>query len=135
MPSSPPQRVVVDASAFLERLVAGRRGQAVEHAIGESQIVVPDHINVELLNALRGLTRSGQLTPQRAAEAVHDLVGAPLTRVGTTSLARRIWRRRENLSSYDAAYVALAQVLDCTLITGDGPLKRAVGDAVSVVLV
>lgn len=135
MPSSPPQRVVVDASALLERLLRSRRGEAVAQAVGGARMVAPDHVNVELLSALRGLVRSRQLAAARASQAVDDLLAAPLNRVGTTELVAEIWRWRDNLSPYDAGYVALANALACPLVTADGRLRRAVADAVAVVLV
>jgi predicted nucleic acid-binding protein len=88
-------------------------------------MVAPDLINIEVLSTLRRLHGQRLLSPERAGEAVADLIAAPLRRLGTLSLVGAIWRRRSNLSAYDACYVALAEALDCTLVSGDVRLARA----------
>ncbi len=70
---------------------------------------------------------TGDLTPARAAEAVEDLRDLPITRHEHVMLLPRIWQLRRNLTAYDAAYVALADALDATLLTRDGKLARAAG--------
>lgn len=131
----PPQHVVVDASALLELLLRSRRGNAAAQAVGSAQMLAPDHVNAELLSALRGLLRSGQVTAARASQVVDLFLAAPLRRIATVALVSQMWDWRDNLSPYDAGYVALAQTLECPLITADAPLKRAVGRRISVVLV
>jgi predicted nucleic acid-binding protein len=134
MPSLPPP-VVVDASAFLERLLGGRRGTAMAQAVGESPMVAPHHLDVEILNALRGLVRSDQVSQDRAAQAVEDLRIAPVERIELTELIPRIWAWRDNLSAYDAAYAALAQVFGCSLVTADERLAKTLRGSGSVVVV
>ena len=97
-------------------------------------MVAPSHVDAEVLNALRGLVRSDQVPARRAAEAVQDLFDAPLDRIETRGLIPRIWAWRDNLSAYDAAYVALAEVLECPLITADSRLSSAVQGSAAVVL-
>lgn len=119
---------------MLELLLGGRRGQAV----GDSSMVAmvaPHHLDVEVLNALRGLLRSGRVSEARGTEASHDLATARLERIETRELIPRIWDWRENLSSYDAAYVVLAEILRCPLLTADAKLGRAVGDSLAVLVV
>lgn len=98
-------------------------------------MVAPDHVNAEVLNALRGLVRWGQVTLSRADQVADDLRAAPLVRVATTPLIAGMWRWRDNASSYDAGYVALAEAFDCPLITADHRLMRVIADTVSVVAV
>jgi predicted nucleic acid-binding protein len=119
----------------MERLLRGTRGDAVAQALGESPMAAPHHIDVEVLNALRGLLRSGQVAERRAAEVADDLVEAPLERIDTRELIPRIWGWRDNLSAYDGAYAALAEVLDCALVTADGRLGKALAGSVAVVVV
>ncbi len=76
---------------------------------------------------LRKLTIRGDLTTRRAASAVRDLSVLPLRRAGHRSLLTRIWELRGNLTPYDAAYVALAEALSATLVTGDVRLATAPG--------
>jgi predicted nucleic acid-binding protein len=130
-----PKPVVVDASALLLRLLGGRRGAATAQAVGDAPMVAPHHLDVEVLNALRGLDRSRQIGRDRAAQVVEDLLVAPIERIDTTRLGPLIWNRRENLSAYDAAYSALAEVLGYTLVTADQRLARALAGPVSVVIV
>lgn len=134
MRSLPPP-VVVDASALLEHLLHGPRGEAVAQALGDSPMVAPHHIDVELLNALRGLVRSQQVARDRAGGVVQDLADAPLERIDTRDLIPLIWAMRDNLSAYDGAYAALAEVLGCALVTADARLRRALARSVPVVVV
>ena len=69
----------------------------------------------------------GDLTDRRAAAAVRDLADLPLQRASHRSMVRRIWQLRSNLTAYDAAYVALAEALSATLVTGDRRLAAAPG--------
>lgn len=88
-------------------------------------MVTPDLITVEVLSTLRRLLRQALITQDRAEEAVADLVTAPVRRLPALPLVASIWRLRDNLSAYDAFYVALAETLGCSLISGDARLARA----------
>ena len=66
---------------------------------------------------------------RRAALALADLAALPLRRAAHRPLLARCWELRDNLTVYDASYVALAEALDVTLLTGDGRLSRAAGPA------
>ena len=74
---------------------------------------------------LRRLCTSGQLHNVRAAQALADLDALRLERVAHRPLLRRCWELRDNVTVYDAAYVALAEMLDATLLTADERLTRA----------
>ena len=87
----------------------------------------PDHLTIEVASALRGRVAGGRLTPTRATEALNDLAGAPVARYDTRRLLARIWEQRDNLTTYDAGYVALAEALDCPLLTADRRLARTPG--------
>lgn len=90
-------------------------------------LAAPEVIELEVLSVWRGLVRSKQLTARRAEEALEDLLAIPISRAAHRALAHRIWELRENLTPYDAAYVALAEALDVTLVTADSRLSRASG--------
>jgi len=98
-------------------------------------MVAPDVINPEVLWALRRRERRGILRPDRASQAVEDLLDAPLRRFPTLELLPVVWTLRANVTSYDACYVALARELDCPLVTADRKLSRAPGLGVPLVMV
>ena len=68
---------------------------------------------------------AGQLEVQRADLTVEDLLALPLQRIPQRQLITRCWELRQNLTPYDAAYVALAELLDAVLVTGDKRLSRS----------
>ena len=117
--------VVVDAWALVELLLQRERAPAVLQAVGETQMVAPDVINPEVLWALRRRERTGNLRADRAAQAVEDLMDAPMQRFPTQPLLPEVWKLRANVTSYDACYVALARELGCVLVTADRRLSRA----------
>jgi predicted nucleic acid-binding protein len=90
-------------------------------------MVAPDLITVEVLSTVRRLVRHGLIDTPRAEEALHDLVTAPIRQMPTLPLAEAVWRLRENLSAYDACYVALAAALDCPLVSADARLAHTSG--------
>ncbi len=67
------------------------------------------------------------MSHERGAEALEDLASARISKYPHTPLVARIWELRGNLTAYDAAYVALAEVLDAPLVTTDGRLAQAPG--------
>jgi len=74
------------------------------------------------------------ISPDRATQAVADLTVHPIERYPHLALVPRIWELRHNVTPYDAAYVALAEALDGTLVTADGRLARAVGPRCAIEL-
>jgi predicted nucleic acid-binding protein len=85
----------------------------------------PHLIDIELLHALRRLNALGELTADRAADARVDFRDLALVRYPHVSLSDRIWELRDNLTAYDAAFVALAESLDAPLVTCDARLGAA----------
>jgi predicted nucleic acid-binding protein len=131
--------LVVDASAVTELLLGRAAGGAVAEELRnhDFDLHAPHLLDVEVLSALRRLVAAGETTAERAAEAIVDLLALPLDRHGHDALVPRIWELRENLTAYDATYVALAEVVadeGAPLITADARLARAT-DALSHVRV
>ena len=122
--------IVLDASAMVAILVGSGPGaerirEKVE-APGES-LHVPHVMELEVLHALRRLALLDALSRERSSEALTDLGNISFTRYPHAPLIGRIWELRENLTAYDAAYLALAEALDAPLITMDAGLARAPG--------
>jgi predicted nucleic acid-binding protein len=79
----------------------------------------PQLVDIEVAQALRRYMRSGELSPARGRAALDDLADLPLERYPHTLLLPRIWDYRDNLTAYDATYLALADALDCPVWTRD----------------
>lgn len=120
--------IVVDASALLEFLLQTPLGRRVEaRLLREDEFHSPHLIDVEVTQGLRRLVRAGEVSADRAAEAIEDLVDLDIHRHAHLDLLTRAWKLRENVTAYDAMYVALAEALDATLVTCDTPLAKAPG--------
>jgi predicted nucleic acid-binding protein len=121
--------IVVDASAMVEFLLQTPVGALVEARLFRDgdELHSPHLVDVEVTQALRRLVRSGEVSANRAAEAVEDLGDLDLYRHAHVDLLSRAWQLRENITAHDAMYVALAEALDATVITCDAPLTKAPG--------
>jgi len=122
--------IVIDASAEVAVLLnIGPEIEGIRERIGRSgeTLHVPHLFEIEVLHALRRLSLRGTVSPERARLALSRLRDTQLTRYPHISLMERIWALRENLTVYDAAYVALAEALDAPLITMDARLAQAPG--------
>jgi len=116
--------IVVDASAALSALL---NDGSARHALTEQQLHVPHLVDVEIASGLRRAAAAGRLDAGAAWNALDRWRRLGVTRYGVPALLVRVWELRENLSAYDAIYVALAEHLDCVLLTADGRLGRAPG--------
>lgn len=126
--------IVLDSSAAVEYLALRDLGGWVDDRIQEDPDVHTPHLfDVEVANGLRGLVHRGELRASDARAALGDLVDLDLARYPHVDLLERIWELRTHVTSYDAAYVALAEVLDATLVTTDGRLARTHGHRARVV--
>lgn len=93
--------------------------------LDEVELHAPHVIDLEVLSVLRRAVGADKLELRRAQLALDDLIDLRLTRYPHAPFARRIWSLRQNLTPYDAAYVTLAEELDCPLVTADGRLARS----------
>lgn len=126
--------IVLDTSAAVDWLLQTPAGQRIEQRIYvHPETLHSVHlIDVEFVQVLRRLVREGALTPKRAEEAIDDMAALRITRYAPVLLVERIWRLRQNLSAYDAAYVALAEKLQAPLITRDQRIRAAPGHTAAV---
>lgn len=118
-------RYVVDASAAAEYLLRTSLGLKVANIIEGGLLLAPELLDVEVLSVFRRAVLRRQLNEQRALRAIEDLMDWPIDRIPHRSLVWAAWQHRNNLSAYDAFYVAAARLSDAPLITADGPLARA----------
>ena len=127
--------LVVDTSAVLNALIADPPAAGLIERLGDGgEIGVPHLIDVEALHVLRRLVRLGEVSADRASDARSDLASLALTRYPHEPLAARIWELRDNVTAYDAAFVALADALAVPLITCDARLAEASGTHASIEL-
>jgi predicted nucleic acid-binding protein len=121
--------IVVDASALLEFLLQTSLGARIEARLfrDDDELHAPHLVDVEVVQGLRRLARTREVSASRATEAVEDLSDLDLHRHAHLDLVDRVWALRENVSAYNAIYIALAEALDATLVTCDAPLGRAPG--------
>lgn len=129
--------IVLDASALVELLLGTELGHAIGARLADPTLGlhVPHLADVEVAQTLRRYVMESDLGPAAAASALADLHALDLERHPHEPLLDRVWALRQNLTAYDAVYVALAEVLDTTVLTCDRKLARAPGVAGRVDLV
>jgi predicted nucleic acid-binding protein len=129
--------IVVDASALLEVLLRTPAGAAVEKRLYDPNETLhgPHLLDVEVAQVLRRYAAAGEIDRERGRAALADLVDFPLRRYPHDFLLPRVWDLRNNLTAYDAVYVALAEALDAPLLTRDRRLTAAAGHHARVEIV
>lgn len=116
--------IVVDASLVVDLLTTSGK-TALHERLAAETLIAPDILPIEVASGLRGLNRSDLLSDERLDQAASDLARLRLELYATLPFVPRVLDLRHNLSAYDAAYVALAQVTASTLLTLDRRLARA----------
>jgi predicted nucleic acid-binding protein len=128
--------IVLDASAVVDWLLQTRSGALIEKRIysRHETLHAPHILDLEVAKVLRRLVREGTVSQRRGDQALQDLLALRITRYPHDILLRRIWQHRNNLTAYDAAYVALAERLGAPLLSRDARLSAASGHAAEVEL-
>jgi predicted nucleic acid-binding protein len=125
--------IVVDASVLATSLGDdGPDGDRARARLRGERLTAPELVDLEVVSVWRRQIRAGALDARRAALALADLAALPLRRTPHRPLLARCWELRDNLTIYDAAYVALAEMLAVPLLTGDGKLAKATGPTCTV---
>ncbi len=125
---------VLDAPVLVAALVdSGREGRWAESAVAAGAPAGPELALAEASNILRRLERAGQISRLEATSAHRDLLSLDLELFPFGPCAERVWALRDNLTSYDAWYVALAEMLDCPLVTLDRKITRASGPTCDII--
>jgi predicted nucleic acid-binding protein len=119
---------VVDASAAVALVSqAVGTGPWVRRAVAAEALAAPELMLFEAANLLRRLVLRGGRDAASASLAHADLLAMSVERYPYSFMARRAWQLRDNLTLFDASYVALAELLDAPLVTLDARLARATG--------
>lgn len=116
--------IVIDASAAVLGLLSDSDARRL---MMDEVLAVPHLADSEIAHALRGQVARGALTAQLGGHALQCWALLGVSRFAARGLHERVWELRENLSAHDATYVALAETLDCHLVTADARLGRAPG--------
>jgi predicted nucleic acid-binding protein len=129
--------IVVDSSVLVAGLAErGARGAAARRRLrAAAELIVPHGADLEVLHVLRGMVQRDVMTVDHAWRAVVRYRNLPLTRYGHEPLVDRIWELRNSVTSYDAAFVALAEMLGKPLLTADERLCRAHGPRCAIEMV
>jgi predicted nucleic acid-binding protein len=128
--------LVVDASVLVVLLADdGADGDQARVRLRGERVVLPELADLEVASVLRRQIRVGAIDDRRARLALDDLAAMPARRAPHRPLLGRCWELRDNLTIYDAAYVALAEATRATLLTGDGRLADAPGPRCTIEVV
>lgn len=120
--------LVVDASVIAPVVAdGGSDGTRYRQRLRSEQIAAPDLLRIEVLSVIRRQLHAGTIDAGQAEQAVTDLLDLPITVYPTAPLLHRSWQLRDNLTAYDACYIALAETLACSFLTADNRLSRAPG--------
>lgn len=120
---------VIDASVMVAFYVADdpRRDAVVSSFSSGDTLFAPSHIDAEIVSALRGLARRNDAVRAVVPETLHHLSGFAIWRMPLVPLLQCVWELRDDITPYDAAYIALAERLDARLITADAKLAGVTG--------
>ena len=124
--------IVFDASAAVLALL--NDGDA-RRSLAREPVAVPHLVDAEVAHALRAQVIRGQVGADAARAALLRWGRLGLRRFAVVRLLPRIWELRDNLSAYDATYIALAEATGSTLVTADARLARAPGPECTITVV
>lgn len=120
--------IVTDASFLVTALADdGDDGAEARARLRGEELVAPNLADLEVTSVLRRSVAIGNVTAQRAYQALQDLADLDIERVTHTSLLPRVWDLRGNYTAYDACYVALAELFQVPLLTYDAKMAGGTG--------
>ena len=129
--------IAIDASALIHALIDPDGAPEVEAAFSdrERSVIAPHLIDLEVTQTLRRLVRTKELTAERGHFVLGQMLLLPLERMPHANLIARIWQLRENVTAYDAAYIALAELYQAPLLTRDRKFLSIPGHSAQIVLI
>ena len=120
--------IVADASFLVMALGDdGPDGAEARQRLRGQELAAPHLVDLEVTSVLRRSVRTGNVTGQRARQALQDLADLGIERVAHTTLLTRVWELRGNYTPYDASYVALAELFHAPLLTYDAKMAGGPG--------
>jgi len=120
--------IVIDCSAVVDALTIAEEAKRLRARMSGEELHAPALLDFEVVAALRGLALGRHLTLARAEDALTDFEDLTIERwPSSDGLRKRALQLRHNVSAYDAAYVALAEALDCPMLTRDERLRVSAG--------
>ena len=123
---------VIDASVAVEYLLRTPLGTILADTVESSSLAAPELLDPEVMSVLRRAVLTGRLEEPRAVMALNDLAAWPIDRISHRTLAVSAWQHYNNVSAYDAFYVAAAHAAGVPLLTADGRLARSTGLDITV---
>ncbi|HZI97517.1 MAG TPA: type II toxin-antitoxin system VapC family toxin [Actinomycetales bacterium] len=129
--------IVVDASLLVDALVGGSSGDAAQAALGDGdeEVAAPAVLPAEALSGVRSLMLRKVISRPLAMQAVSGIASLRIPLYPFEPFVERVWELRDNVTVYDAWYVALAEALDVPLLTADRRLAETPGARCEVRLV
>ena len=126
--------IIVDASVIADFLLRLPEAHAIEQRIAASgeSLHAPHLLDIEVAQVVRRYTRAGFIDAVTGGRAIADLAALPVQRYAHEWLLPRVWALRNNITAYDAIYVALAEALDGVLLTKDRRLAKAASGFVQI---
>lgn len=120
--------IVLDSSAVIAALLDdGPEGRWAEVLLADGALHAPELMQFEAANVLRRVAATETVSSEIATLAHRNLVSLPLVLVSYEAIADRVWQLGHNLTSFDAAYIAVAELIDAPLATLDRRLAAAPG--------
>jgi predicted nucleic acid-binding protein len=117
--------IVIDSSAMVDALIADPVNPDLLDLVATADLHAPALLDFEVAGALRGHVIGGKLDQARLDEAVFDFTGLRVERYEMTRLLAHLLALRHDFTTYDAAYVVLAQALEAPLVTSDAKMREA----------
>ena len=127
--------IVLDASAAIELVLRTPAGASVARRLMGEAIHAPHLLDLEVCNVLRRLESKGTITLVDSRTALDDFQALAIERHGHDLLVPRIWQLRRNVTSYDAAYLSLAELLWAPVVTRDAKLAASTGHRATIDLI
>lgn len=127
--------IVVDCSVVIDALTGNKDAEIIGKTLSTYELHAPSLIDYECASVVRGLILGGKLSAERGIDVINDFDNLPIHKwPNGASLIARCMSLRENVSAYDAAYLVLAEALDCPFVTRDSRLVNIPGLHVNVVV-